>query len=732
MKQRLIQVLLLVSALLLPARNGPADSFGFTLQSRWSVPGGTTVHRLVFSPDGHWLAAVLGNQARLFEVTEDGPGRDVGSISLSRPEITGIAFSPDGKQIAVVDDGGTLAIFETASRKSLAQVSRAHSGSATSVTFTGDGIYVVTGGHDGKVKAWTPQGQLFADLVGGAKHKGDVLMVAAHGDGRQVLSVGKDRQVILWQIDTQQAIRPMSVEKDVRSAAVGGDGKTLALGLQLLTGNRFRSAPLGSLAQEIHSDDTLRLIDTQSGTQLRDILGEQQDLDTVALSPDGRFVAAGGSGRRASIWDTSTGQRVTSISSDAPLTAITFASDGKRMALGGSDGSLAVFKLSGVGPAVRPKAPSTIIIVILDPSELVGTNRGEIPKIHTSTLRVKGEIKTASPIKSLLVDGQEITSIQKRDSGSYTFNASIPIKEPGQRRFEIVAENMENIVQSQSFIVERTTDAKPESPGVGRRLALIVGISQYSNPKINLRYADRDAQALYQLLINPALGPAAFRPDDVRLLLNEQATAAAINTGLRDFLQKARENDFVLFFFAGHGAPDPNRLLDTYLLAHDTDPDNIAGTGLLMTHVREAIAQIPARDVLILADACHSAGMAAIPGMRDIKENPIHEAFREKLLHASGGLAILAASEAAQGSLENEKWGKHGVFTYFLLQGLQGAADENHDGIVDLSEIMEYVRRQVISATQSNQIPAIGPTSFDRQMPLVIVAPPSKPNSPWR
>jgi WD40 repeat protein len=698
------------------------------------VPGGTTVHRLVFSPDGHWLAAVLGNQARIFEVTADGPGREAGSISLSRPEITGLAFSPDGKQIALIDDGGTLAIFETSSRTRLAQVSHAHSGSASCVTFTGDGTYVVTGGHDGKVKVWTPQGQLFADLAGGAKHKGDVLMVAAHGSGRQVLSVGKDRQVILWQIDTQQAIRPMSIEKDVRSAAVGGDGKTLALGLQLLTGPRFKSLGPNSVIrpQEIAADDTLRLIDTQSGTQLRDILGEQQDLDTVAVSPDGRFVAAGGSGRRASIWDTSTGQRVISISSDAPLTAITFASDGKRMALGGSDGSLALYRLSGVGPALQPKAPSTIIIVILDPSELVGANRGEIPKIRTSTLRVKGEIKTVSPIKSLLVDGQEITSIQKKDSGGYTFNAAIPIKEPGQRRFEIVAENMENIVQSQSFIVERAADAPPPAPGPGRRIALIVGISRYSNSKINLKYADEDAKALYQLLTNPALGPAAFQPENVRLLLDEKATAAAINTGLRDFLQKARENDFVLFFFAGHGAPDPNRLLDTYLLAHDTDPDNIAGTGLLMTHVREAIAQIPARDVLILADACHSAGIAAIPGMRDIKENPIHEAFREKLLHASGGLAILAASESAQGSLENEKWGKHGVFTYFLLQGLQGAADENHDGIVDLGEIMEYVRDHVRAATQSNQIPAIGPTSFDRQMPLAIVAPqrPSKLSKP--
>lgn len=723
MKPKLIDILIFIAALLLSAQNAPADSFGFTFQARWSVPGGTAVHQLVFSPDGRWMAALVGNQARIFEIAGEDLAREAGSLTLSHPDITGLAFSPDGKQVALIDDNGSLAIFETTSRKSLSQVSRAHSGSASCVTFTGDGTYVVTGGHDGKVKVWTPQGQLFADLAGGAKHKSDVLMVAANGGGRQVLSVGKDHQVILWQIDTQQAIRPIRVEKDVRSAAVGSDGKTLVLGLQLLTGNRFRSGKMGSLAQEIHSDDTLRLIDTQSGTQMREIQGEQQDLDAVALSPDGRFVAAGGSGHSASIWDTSTGQRVNSIPSDAPLTAMTFSSDGKRMAMGGSDGSLALYHLSGVGPAPRQKAPAAIVIVILEPSELINNSRGEIPKIRTSTLRIKGEIKTTASIKSLLVDGHEITSIQKRDSGGYTFNATVPVKDSGRRHFEIVAESYDNTVERQAFTVERTAEVPLPSPGPGRRIALIVGISRYSKASINLHYADEDAKAMYQLLTNPALGPAAFKPDDVVLLLDEKATATAINTGLRDFLQKARDNDFVLFYFAGHGAPDPSRLKDLYLLAHDTDPDNIPGTGLLMRDVLETISEIPARDILVLADACHSAGMAGGSGMRDIKENTIHEAFLDKMTHASGGLAILTASEAAQASLENERWGKHGVFTYFLLKGLQGEADENHDGIVDLDEILEYVRANVRSATHSLQIPHIGPNSFDRQMPLAIVAP---------
>jgi uncharacterized caspase-like protein len=321
------------------------------------------------------------------------------------------------------------------------------------------------------------------------------------------------------------------------------------------------------------------------------------------------------------------------------------------------------------------------------------------------------------------VDGHEITSLQLDGSGNYLFNAYVPIVEPGKRHFEVVAEAVDGAVSRESFLVERAPDAKPEPVGQGQRRALIVGISRYANTSINLKYASEDARSLYRALTNRDLGPAAFRPDDIMLLLDEDATVSAINTGLRDFLQKARENDFVLFYFAGHGAPDPNRLQDLYLLAHDTDPNNIAGTGLLMSQVRDAISQIHARDVLVLSDACHSAGIANSSGSRGTEVNPIHQIFLDKLLHASGGLAILTASEAAQQSYENEKWGKHGVFTYYLLEGLRGAGDTDHDGIVSLGELMEYVRDQVRAATGSKQIPAIGTTSFDRQMPLTIVSP---------
>jgi WD40 repeat protein len=690
--------------------------FGFVLQGRYQAPP-FSVKTLAFAPADSWFVAGVERRGLVFAI-EEGSVQVRGELRGPLKEVLGVAVSPNGQEIAMVDAAGALHLYRYPSLTPIATVSRAHSGRAAAVAFTGDGEYVLTGGEDGKVKVWTPAGAFFAELAKGARHEKEVIFVAGVPPGRGALSVGRDRRVILWQVDTQQAVRPTSVEMDVLSAATGGGGSVLALGLRLLKGNTSRLSPFPD-ARAIKATDRVRMVNTNTGAQLRDLEGGDQDQDAVAVTPDGLFVASAGAGRFASIWDAVTGKLVTNIPLEKPATALTFAPNGQWLLLGTDSGEITLYHLSGVGPTVITAPPQgQIFIILIEPQS---GERGDIPRVETPSLRVRGRIKAANPLKSLLVEGQEITSIVESEEGDYVFTANVPLPTPGKREVEIVAEDQAGIKARESFVIERAQEIHASDPGKGRRLALIIGISRYQDPSIDLEYADDDAKALYELLTSPALGPAAFQRENVRLLLNDQATAANINSGLREFLQGARENDFVLFFFAGHGVPDPNRLPDLYLMAHDTKPANIAGTGLLMRHVREAIAEIEARDVLILTDACHSAGMAAPKSIRNLSVNPVHQSFLDKMVHASGGLAILTASEAAQVSYENQKWNHHGVFTYFLLEGLKGAADRDRDRIVSLGELMEFVRDQVRDATLLKQIPAIGPTSFDRQLPLTLI-----------
>jgi tetratricopeptide (TPR) repeat protein len=266
------------------------------------------------------------------------------------------------------------------------------------------------------------------------------------------------------------------------------------------------------------------------------------------------------------------------------------------------------------------------------------------------------------------------------------------------------------------------------APGFrGRRWAVVVGVSAYQDTAIRgLRYADADAQAFYDFLRSDRAGLGGFAEANVKLLLNDQATYREIRSALFTFLKGATEDDQVVIYFAGHGAPDPQRLSNLYLLTHDTELRDIAGSAFPMEDMTKAIRELYARDILVVTDACHSAGVGGQVATRDLGLNQINESFLQQLSASTGGLAIFTASGANQLSQEDERWGGgHGVFTHYLLEGLNGAADEDHDRIVSLVEMMEYTRGRVRAETQNAQIPTISQTAYDPYWPMSIVTDPN-------
>ncbi|HEX6588489.1 MAG TPA: caspase family protein [Longimicrobiales bacterium] len=237
------------------------------------------------------------------------------------------------------------------------------------------------------------------------------------------------------------------------------------------------------------------------------------------------------------------------------------------------------------------------------------------------------------------------------------------------------------------------------APRIDKRWAVVIGIGQYASDEIpDLQFAAADARAMRDFLTSEAAGP--FEEENILFLSDANATVDAMRQAMFVFLQQADWDDLVVIYFAGHGAPDPNRPDNLYLLPHDADLDALAATAFPMWDVKTALRrQIAAERVIVISDACHSGGT------QEGLENPINGTFAD-LFTPSRRLTLTAAANNEL-SFEDARWGGgHGVFTHNLLEGLRGAADANSDGIVTFAEAADYTTRQVSDQTTGRQNPS--------------------------
>jgi len=165
-------------------------------------------------------------------------------------------------------------------------------------------------------------------------------------------------------------------------------------------------------------------------------------------------------------------------------------------------------------------------------------------------------------------------------------------------------------------------------------------------------------------------------------------------------------------FFAGHGSPEsPDALRNLYLLPYNTKYHNIAATGFPFWDIETALKRfIKAKRVVLIADACHSAGIrqgfdvAARTGP-GLQINAIKSGF-QYLTDLNEGICVISASRDNELSREGREWGVgHAMFSYFLIEGLKGEADKN--GSVTIGELTVYVSQQVRRATLNTQNPIV-------------------------
>jgi uncharacterized caspase-like protein len=276
---------------------------------------------------------------------------------------------------------------------------------------------------------------------------------------------------------------------------------------------------------------------------------------------------------------------------------------------------------------------------------------------------------------------------EKKPQGEkkYELTRQIPLT-PGPNDVTIVATDVNGQETRQTLRIFRKI---PPQQREGDVWAVIIGIGQYQDSRLNLRFTENDAQGLYDVLTNPDVG--GFPKEHVKLLLNQDATAKNIKSAIgRWLIQQAGPNDTVIIYYAGHGAPEGN---ETYWVTYDADINDLFSSALNNNVVADMLSRIQAKRLITLLDACYSA--ATVSRTNSTRATPIEIPWDK---FTGAGRVTIAASNGKQQSLEDEQL-KHGVFTYHLIAGLQGKADgqggQARDGVVDLDEMWNYVKDRV-------------------------------------
>lgn len=241
-----------------------------------------------------------------------------------------------------------------------------------------------------------------------------------------------------------------------------------------------------------------------------------------------------------------------------------------------------------------------------------------------------------------------------------------------------------------------------------RRLALLVGISEFQDPQWrNLRYSEKDAQDLATALQDPARGHF----DQVRLLTRpDQTTRSAILAALKELQQEAtRPDDVVVVYFSAHGtlSRDGQGELKRYLVTQDASYRAISQTALSMDVLKAEFDKLPSRRRLLVLATCHSgSGKSLLPKELEAELAGIKSGFYARPLEESSRASmVFAACDWGETAREDEGL-QNDIYTYFLIEGLSGSADRNADGAVTATEAHDYARRRTFAFTQGRQRPS--------------------------
>lgn len=245
----------------------------------------------------------------------------------------------------------------------------------------------------------------------------------------------------------------------------------------------------------------------------------------------------------------------------------------------------------------------------------------------------------------------------------------------------------------------------PDSFNHGYALLIGVGTTEYD--KWALPVTVKDAEALQQVLINPALCGYPEDADHIRFLHDTTATRQGIEEALA-WLQTRVQADpdaTIVVYYSGHGWVDPTTQ-QYYLIPQDTEPTDVASTALPGETFTMGLRAIQAQRLLVILDCCHAGGMATAKGETSAVKLPRGwtataptKALVDELKQGAGRAVFLSSLG------EQFSWVRPdntmSIYTYHLIEALQGAGNASGETLVEIANLMNYLSKTVPATVQA-------------------------------
>lgn len=234
--------------------------------------------------------------------------------------------------------------------------------------------------------------------------------------------------------------------------------------------------------------------------------------------------------------------------------------------------------------------------------------------------------------------------------------------------------------------------------------AILVGIDQYQNDEIStLRYAVADTKAMKDALIG-----AGFPASNVFTMTGDAGgpdapTSLNVIKRLSSLSDRIGPDDTFVFYFSGHGYQQEAGHFLATIDADPTGPDTLEQSTLPIALLKKRMARIQAKRAIFIIDACRNDPERGKGGgnntLTDSFSRDLQLVAKSTAGGQSGSAVLLACSEGQRAWEWPEKG--HGVFTYYLMEGLKGAAADAR-GEVTMNELGDYVQTQVANWSLRN------------------------------